>query len=221
MKKLAITTASALVALAAAATFAGAAEDDVSPELARKAAVGMLKTSPNESRLDTGYPLQVSEPREYYSYDGNRKYYVVYTYFGPGDIPTWEQLERKPKRETEYFHCFIIPATKKEMPNREGHVNIPLTIRRKVPSEEILKGKFPGQPYEYVKTVIHASSTFFVFNVKGRDVFVDADWGHVYPASDSIGMAAPPDEIEYQRMTKEAWDKVDSVDVSEYFNSGP
>ena len=87
-----------------------AADTYVSPELAEKTAL-LLTEKYNPGEMESGYKVRVSEPKVYYNYDRSRKYYVIYLYFGPGQMPTWEDIQKNPgayEREASYARSYIL-----------------------------------------------------------------------------------------------------------------
>jgi hypothetical protein len=150
-------------------------EDDVSPELAREAAAYLIrKYHPKEYEL--GYDVRISEPRIYYDYSGKRKYYAVYAYFGPGDMPSWETIEKEQEgffKKANTFRSFIIPADKKEFFYTIGRGSIPITLISHKRAEERLRKTEPSSPWKYRRTIIAVDHIYFVFQKGPEEVIVN------------------------------------------------
>jgi hypothetical protein len=150
-------------------------QDDVSPELARKAAAYLInKYHPEEYEL--GYDVRVSEPRIYYDYTGKRKYYAVYAYFGPGDMPSWDTIEKEREsffKKANTFRSFIIPADKKEFFYTIGKGTIPITLISHKRAEERLRRTEPSSSWEYRRTIIAVDHIYFVFLKGSEEVIVN------------------------------------------------
>jgi hypothetical protein len=192
------------------------AADDVSPELARKAALYILHTlHPEFFTEPRGF--KVSEPRIYPSYNGLRKYYVIYFYNGPGNMPSWSGLERyagKYKYLNKWFRYFIFPTVKSELPSRSINGGIPPTIGLKPKAEGIIKSKqlFPT-PF-YSRTIVEGEEIYSVFRSGTKDYLVNTS-GLIFSPPDIPGSHNPPDLERYRRMADEFWSEVNNFNVEE------
>jgi hypothetical protein len=169
---------SCAVAFCVAEAQGAVGQDYVSPELARKAAAYLIhKYNPEEYEL--GYDVRISEPRIYYDYSGKRKYYAVYAYFGPGDMPSWETLEKERERfikKANTFRSFIIPADKKEFFYTIGKGTIPITLISHKKAEERLRRTEPSSSWKYHRTIIagdYPGYVYFVFLKGSEEVIVE------------------------------------------------
>jgi hypothetical protein len=155
-------------------------EDSVLPQLAR-AAVPYLIRKYHPEEYELGYDVRISEPRIYYDYSGVRKYYAIYAYFGPGDMPSWETIEKDPDayfEETNMFRSFIIPADKKEFFDTIGKPTIPLTLHSHKKAEKKLREREPLGAWKYQRTIIATDRVYFVF-VKGNKEIIVTTGGSV------------------------------------------
>jgi hypothetical protein len=174
---------------------------------ARYKALYQLATKFNDY-YGRGYIEQISAPRVYYSYNGARKYYVFFTYCGPKEIPTWEQLEEMvaeylaerqkgvtKKADPFYgFNNFIIPASEDDTTYSCHPYGPPLTIYAREAADRVVKRKFPDSPLKYKRSFIEYLNVYFEYRAPGvvvvanaRDAFVpDADFGRTLTAEEQV-----------------------------------
>jgi len=170
--------AAAIFAFTALAFSARADENDVSPLLAKKAVkYCQLKYHPEE--FAEGRELQISEPKVYYDYGREKKYYVIYTYSGPGEIPGWGALPKKDAEKLDpYFRTFMVPADKRDCFFFTGRGGMPVVVHYIGQAKLGLERLNPNNKYEFVRAVICAGEVFYVFeeNAK-REVIVNLGGG--------------------------------------------
>lgn len=215
-----------ILALGAATVVATAANDDVSPELARKAAyVWLMKFHPETA--EQGYEVRISEPKVYYSYDRERKYYVVYAYFGPGKMPSWKEMERKTKKDrtaylgpTDSFRSWVIPTSMSELPRSIGRVGIPGTLSFRPTAKYILDGQLPSDTWEYSRTIIEGREMFCVFRSGNKEVVVATN-GEILSGDTVYGKPRPPDPAEYLRRIQELWSEVEGAVIDDNLAEPP
>ncbi len=162
------------------AALATASGEEISAEEAKYKALYLLAMDPPDY-YGGGYIERISTPKIYYSWDRSRKYYIFYTYIGPGDVPTWGDLEgygrdhwahafekkAKPEFDISRINNFVIPASKQEPivnPNRGGP---PRVILDRGLADWTITREYPDIPYQYKRTVIEMHEPFFEYRFKG------------------------------------------------------
>jgi hypothetical protein len=153
----------------------------VTPELARKAALWLGREyDPEEGRADP----RVSEAKVFYDYRGGRGYYAVYLYFGPGEMPTWETLERDAGDyfdEAGSFRSFIIPTDKRESFDFRGRESIPRTLYPYETACANLRRFQPAHAWEYERTFVARGDVYFLFRAGDEEVITDLEGRTVAP----------------------------------------
>lgn len=147
----------------------------VTPELASKAALWFQREYyPEEGHADP----QVSEAKTFHDYAGERKYYAIYLYFGPGDIPTWETLEREAGDyfgKAVPFRSFIIPADERESFDFVGTESIPTTLYPHDTAQANIRRSKPGHAWEYERTFVAAGDVYFLFRADDEEIITNAE----------------------------------------------
>ena len=212
MKYVTVPLITAIAVAVTAGSVKAADENEVTPELAKKAAVYLFLNNVCGRRVDSVNQVLISDTKVFYNYDSTKYYYVIYIYFGSGDIPTWNDVEASPEKYHNDCWSFIIPSSKKEMIfDDAGHVGDPTVISLKESAWIIIKTKFPDAEIKYVSTVIQGCKELFVFNVNGREMMVSTLFGGINEASPTIGEWQPGDKDLYDRLTKSQWDAIESA----------
>jgi hypothetical protein len=157
-----------------------AAEDGITAKDAAYKALYLLVTDP-PPYYGQGYIERISTPRVYYDYEGKKKYYVFYSYIGPGEMPSWGDLEaysrnrwarvfggeEKSKYDVSRVCNFLIPATKEEplfVIRRDG---VPWVIMGRGLADRVIKKENPDIPYRYTRTIIEGPDAYFEYTFRG------------------------------------------------------
>ena len=157
----------------------------------------------------------MSEPKKYPSYNGLREYYVVFAYSGPGDIPTWADLEGDPEKyrnRNEWFQHFIFPTTQKEPVIRRISGGIPRTIRFRREAEEVIRSKQYFPPPTYSRTVIEGTEVYFVFSSVENEYLVNYSGSIVTPPN-IPGAPIPVDVEKSRNETYKFWEDVEGFNL--------
>jgi len=169
-----------VLAVLVMAASANVSAEEISAEDAKYKALYLLAMDPPDY-YGEGYIERISTPKIYYSWDRSRKYYVFYTYIGPGDMPTWADLEKyardnwahafekkaKPQFDISRIDNFVIPASKKEYIYNPNPYGPPRVILGRGLADWAIKLEYPDMPYEYTRTVIELHEPFFEYRFKG------------------------------------------------------
>jgi hypothetical protein len=190
-----------MIMLSASETYS--AENDVSPELARKA-IEYLQAKNFPGDAERGYGIRVSEPSVYFNYTGKRKYYVFYVYFGPRDIPSWRDIENDlvAYQSENIMRSYIIPADNRETFRLHGWGGYPVTLVPYDQAKEYLSKQFPSQKWEYVRTVIACDRIYFIFTDGSKEMITDRG-----------GVVTKPGELPYLELRSgrlEIWKEIET-----------
>lgn len=209
---------SLVLAFMLAASMAGGTEnaDEVTPELAKKAAVYILFSHPPQN-IREYKQLTLLGPKKFYNYERTSKYYVFVFYYGPGDEPTWDDITN-PKRRSyfnEYYAITVtIPASKDELPLQPGWGGFPRIITSRETAMGVLTAQFPGEEIEYQRSIIEGWEIFDVFIVGGREKLYYGLNGVVINPNKRFGKHCPPDPRRYTEMVEVFWKEVNAFSIS-------
>ncbi len=221
MKKITLAMAAATFALGVLTTNAYGDENDVSPLLAKKAAVYAIMhgTEAKWVLVDQGYKeFFLSDAIEFYDYNGERKYYLFYYAYGTDRLPTWKEMEDT-ERAREFANdirggrvrWLYLRATKRMKPKPpEMGGGTPPGISGRFACEGILKNKFPGKKVTFVKMFgTGAAVSFFVYEfVVGGEPYIIGT-----PTFDSKKLSElkpePPWTLSDDNKAK--WDEIDAA----------
>ncbi len=222
MKKVMTGIAAATLALGVLTTNAHGDENDVSPLLAKKAAVYaiMKGTEAKLTLLGQGYTeFFISDAIEIYSYKGDTKWYLFYYAYGTDRLPTWKEMEdaeRKygPTGEVNggYVRWLYIRATTKMRPGPpEIGAGMPPGIRFRFMAEGTLRTALPGaKEVKFIKAFACRSEvTFFMyeFDVDGERYAV-APWLLHYK---KVAELRPEPPLKMSDEYRAKWEEIDSA----------
>ncbi len=207
-----------------AASLAGAtaghprtAADDyaVSHELAKKAAVYHFVKFHGEHLLEDGFDyFLISEPKVFYSWRGERKWYSFYMVVGTKRLPTREELlawMRAGKYEPEGGHIFHVPisASRQYPPTSNFGSGMPPELRWRFFAEERIR-KVTGGRVAAVKDVYYShyaiNDAYFAFEVNGRKYLTPGCNGGIYTSTE-ISEEPPGDADKYSYR----WERIDKA----------
>jgi hypothetical protein len=175
----------AVIALLAFAGFAWAADEyEVTPELAKKAALTFFNDLLPTLHKEIISAPAVSEPKAVYSYDLTRKYYALYVYCGPGNIPSWGVLAGNIgyyRKLYKYFHSYIIPVDKRDYVDRGGFNGIPPFLRGEVDARKSLELNYKPSTITYVRPIISGVNIYLLFKIGMREVVTSPSGGVLQP----------------------------------------
>lgn len=201
-----------------AATNVNAAEnpDEVTPELAKKAALYLLDKY-HHGAFETGYPVRLSGVKTFTNYAGDLINYEVYIYAGPGDIPTDAELEKRVKDNDDngakWIRSYIIPANKTRIPDKAGQIGCPLTIMKKITAEKALAAAYPNDKAIYLRTVIEGRRiVWYVYKVKGNEILVNGS-GEIAEPGLQYGADKPTCPTEYEMHARGFWSEVEASTI--------
>ena len=163
----------------------GAAYEEMTPEEALSEALKFREhLSDYMTRFaDARFEERISEAKVYSNFAATDHFYVFFSYWGPDDMPTWDDIERliaSDKKPAGKILVYYMPASRGN-PNRcMGPFSALESLFKRESAEEYLIVKFLGAPRTYDRTVIEsegpALTAYFVYYVAGDPVLVDNAW---------------------------------------------
>ncbi len=206
------------VAVFSAAIVLGATTDAVSPELARKAVRWHIEDFYSED-LKEGYRIEVSEPTIYSNFDRTLKYYAFYLYNGPGEMPSWSELEKQADdgrfEKDRWLYNIVISGTKKLPPFFRFDSGPPRVISNKKIAGELLEKQHPKGNWRFVRAFIEGMDVYYIFRSGKTEVLTDMCGAIVRPENVRVKIELI-EQDDMERCRKE-WNEIEAFTENKAF----
>jgi hypothetical protein len=155
-------------------------ENDVSPKLAKKAAVYEFTRAWGRSLSERYDHFLISEPSVINSYDGDLKWYVFYITVGLSELPTRGELEVLARNQANLvnidngiIYTMIIPADTTRPVTWGSMPGMPIDVDERYQTEENIKKRMAPSEIKFVKvfgvlTQIGLGRAAFEYEVDGE-----------------------------------------------------